>query len=144
MTQAATPDNNDILCQIHVRHSWIGPLSNGVRRRRWVLLVASQSVLDACVLALLERKPNLHVAIATFEDDTRFLDDVAAIQPRVILLHEDGPLRLPDILSLIGRSPALARTQVITYGMDNRAVEVSDYHRVVVTESKDFLERLRI
>ena len=129
-------------CKIQVRHCWIGPLNKKVRRSRWVLLVASQSVLDEGVLALLDRKPDLSAAISTFVDDDSFLDEVAAICPGVILLNEEGPLRLPDILSLIRQCPALARTRVITYGVENQAVQVYDHQRVVVVESKDFHELL--
>ena len=142
MRQVTLLNSNAIPCQIQVRHSWIGPLSKKVRRPRWILLVASQSVLDEGVLALLDRKPELNVAIATFVDDARFLDEVAAIRPSVILLNEAGPLRLFDILNLIRQSPALAWTRVITYGMETKAVEVYDYRRVVVVESKHFLELL--
>ncbi len=142
MTQAATMNSNEILCRIQVRQCWIGPLRKEVRHTQWVLLVASQSILDEGMLALLEREPDLNVAIATFVDDARFLEEVAAIRPGVILLNEDGPLRLPDILSLIRHCPTLARTRVITYGLENKAIEVYDYRRVVVVKSEDFLELL--
>ena len=142
MTQDATMNSNEILHQIQVRHCWIGPLSKGRRRARWVLLVASQSVMDESVLALLERDHALRVAIVTFMDDTKFLEDVAALRPVVILLNEVGPLHLPDLLSLIKQSPALARTRIITYGIDDKAVEVYDHRRVVIEESEDFLKLL--
>ena len=134
--------SNDVLRHIQVRHCWSGPLSRRVRRVRWVLLVSSQSATDDGVLALLEREPGLRVAIVTFVDDTKFLDDVAALQPTVILLNEAGPLRLLDMLSLVRQSAALARTRIITYGLEDKAVEVYDYHRVVIVESEHLLKLL--
>ncbi len=98
--------------------------------------------MDESVLALLERDQALRVAIVTFVDDTKFLEDVAALRPAVILLNEAGPLHLPDLLSLIKQSPALARTRIITYGIEDNAAEVYDYRRVVIGESEDFLKLL--
>ncbi len=135
-------NSNDMLRQIQVRQCWIGPLSRRVRRVRWILLVSNQSAADDGVLALLERNQDLRVAIATFVDDARFLDDVAALQPAVILLNEAGPLHLLDMLSLLRQSPALAKTRIVTYGIDSTAVEVYDYRRVVIVGSKDLLELL--
>ncbi len=135
-------NSNAILRRIQVRQSWIGPLSRRVRRARWVLLVSSQSAIDEGMLALLEHDQTLHVAITTFADDKRFLDDVTALQPAVILLNEDGPLHLRDMLNLLRQSPALAKTRIITYGLEDKTVKVYDYRRVVLAESEDLLELL--
>ncbi len=135
-------NSNAILRQIQVRQHWIGPLSRHARRVRWVLLVSSDSAIDEGVLALLECDHALRVAITTFVDDTMLLEDVAALQPDVILLNEEGPLHLLDMLSLVGQSPTLAKARIITYGLAHKEAKVYDYRRVAIAESSDLLKLL--
>ncbi len=136
-------NSNAILRQIQVRQHWIGPLSRRARRVRWVLLVSSESAIDEGILALLECDRALHVAITTFVDDTLLLEDVAALQPDVILLNEEGPLHLLDMLSLVEQSSALAKARIITYGLAHQEAKVYDYRRVTIAESSDLLKLLR-
>ncbi len=135
-------NSNALFRQIQVRQCWIGPLSRRVRRVRWVLLVSSDNAIDDGVLALLERDHALRVAITTFVDDKMLLDDVAALQPDVILLNEEGPLHLLDMLSLVMQLPVLAKTRIISYGLEDKEAKVYDYRRVVIVESEDLLELL--
>ncbi len=136
-------NSNAILRQIQVRQHWIGPLSRRARRVRWVLLVSSDSAVDEGILALLECDRALRVAITAFVDDEKLLEDVAALQPDVILLNEDGPLHLLDMLSLVEQSTALARARIITYGLSHKEAKVYDYRRVAIAESSDLLKLLR-
>ena len=129
--------------KIHVRQCWTGPLSTNARGMRWILLVASASfIIDEGVLDLLERQHDYHVAVVAFVDDAGLLDDITAIRPAVILLHEDGPLGLDDMLSLMRHAPTLAKTRIVTYGIQTTPVEGYDYHRVFITESQDFLNAI--
>jgi len=136
--------NSKVLhCKIHVRQCWTGPLSANARRMRWILLVASTSfIIDEGVLDLLERQHDYRVAVVAFVDDAGLLDDITAIRPAVILLHEDGPLSLDDMLSLMRHAPTLAKTRIITYGIQTNSVEGNDYRCAFIIESQDFLSAI--
>ena len=108
----------------------------------WILLVASGNVIDERVLDLLERKHNYQVAMVAFMDDAKLLDDITAIRPAVILLHEDGPLSLADMLSFMQQAPVLAKSRIITYGIQTNPAKEPGYRHMPIIESQDLLSAI--
>ena len=111
---------------------------------RRIVLVATESILDVGVRTILSQEADLTVAEVEYLNDRQFLDEVAAARPDVILLIEDEPLGLPQVLDLVLQIPSLTNTRIITFRFEDSMVRVLDYQRILLAKNAELVSLIHM
>ena len=105
-----------------------------------VLLIASGSLLDEGVESLLKPEIDLQVSGITPTDETTLLEDIARVQPDVILLNEVEPSDAARIFALLQGVPAV---RMIVVRLNTNTVDVYQKQQVQGVKSNDLLALIR-